>query len=302
MSSIRPFPIIMLTVALWSPAFGQDATISKKSATIVKKPWIKGEVAAVTRSLKWTVKQTVHLTKKKNPGPPSVRRQTGLFLDDRRIEILELQSGELSKLKVSFLKKTQTLDLGPNFGAVKETKDSFHGRTIVVEKQGREFRVTQGKKPLESVDLLKARRLTVPTFRVQNNSLASFVPAKTFNVGETLSIPSDHLIGLIDVHDRGLKFSLCALNYIGVKTIEGQACALFSLEFKGATKKDAPMRTQVSGTGTLLVEVATGRQRSLSIKGRVTRESKVGAPILLKSEGDVTVEETMKTAKKGDQK
>lgn len=302
MSSIRRLLLLMMfTLILWSPAFAQDATVSKKSATIVKKPWGKGEVAAVTRSLKWTVKQTVHLTKKKKPGP-SVRRQTGAFFDDRRIEILGLQNGELTKLKVTFLKKTQTLDLGPKYGAVKETEDSFHGRTIVVEKQGREYRVTQDNKPLEGLDLLKARRLTVPTFRVQNNGLASSVPAKTFKVGEALSIPSDHLIGVLDLHDRALQFSVCALNYVGIKTVEGQACALFSLEFKAESKKKATMRTLVSGSGTLLVEVATGRQRSLSIKGRVSRESKAGAPVLLKSEGELTVEETMKSAKKGREK
>ena len=302
MSSIRRLPFLLtMTLALWNPAFGQEAPVNKKSVTIVKKSWGKGEVAAVTRSLKWTVKQTVHMKKKKT-GPPSVRRQTGVFFDDRRIEILELQSGELRKLKVTFVKKTQTLDLGPKYGAVKETEDSFQGRTIVVERQGREYRVTQDKKPLESLELLKARRLTVPTFLVQNNGLASSIPAKTFKVGEALSIPSDHLIGVLDLHDRALQFSVCALNYVGMKTVEGQACALFSLEFKAATKKGAPMRTLVSGSGTLLVEVATGRQRSLSIKGRVSRESKAGAAVLLKSEGELTVEERMKNAKKGREK
>lgn len=301
MSKLLLSSLSLLTfLSLTGTAQAQETKEKVKTVTITKKAYAKGDAIFIARSFNMDMKMTVTMPPQPNqpPAPPQTTDQKGSNQDDRLIQILEMKKGKISKVKVTFEKKVQTMDFGPQMGGAQERPDSLDKRAFTIEKTGDTWSIVNKDGPVSEGDREKIKRLTKSIFEVQGNSLAEAIPAKTMKVGDEVKASVEVLKELLDMRNQAFKFSEHKLILTGTKKINGKEHALFDVKFAavhdGGTGGAGAMVMKISGDGKLVVDVATGRQRSLTLSGSPKMDSKPNAQFTMHGDGEIKIKETMK--------
>lgn len=302
MSKLSITSLSLFTLILSASTASAQGTEEKvKTVTIAKKAYAKGDVISVARTFEMDMKMTISVPPQPNqpPQPPQVTDQKGSAEDERLIQILEVQKGKVTKAKVTFEKKVQTMDMGPQMGGAQERPDSLDKRSFTVQDLGKgKLKVQSNDGAISEGDMQKIKRLVKSIFADQANGIAAVIPAKAMKVGDEVKISIDVLKDLLDLRDQAFKFSVHKLVLTGTKKINGKDHALFDVKY-AATNDDSPqaaggMVMKISGDGKLVVDVATGRQRSLTLAGKPQMDSKPNAPFNMHGDGEITIKERMK--------
>ncbi|MDF1660428.1 MAG: hypothetical protein P1V97_01565 [Planctomycetota bacterium] len=308
MSKLTITSLSLLTfIALTSTAQAQGTEEKTKTVTITKKAYAKGDVISVARSFEMDMKMTITMPPQGNqpPAPPQVTDQKGSNQDDRLLEILEVKKGKITKVKLTFEKKVQTMDMGPQMGGAQERPDSLDKLSFTIEKVGDTWSIVNKDGPVAEGDMQKIKRLTKPIFDFQGNSLAEAIPAKTLKVGAEIKADVEVLKDLLDMRNQAFKFSEHKLVLTGTKKINGKDHALFDVKFsaqnEGGAGAAGAMVMKISGDGKLVVDVATGRQRSLTLSGSPKMDSKPNAQFSMHGDGEIKIEEKVKLESKDEE-
>ena len=292
---------ILCGLAFAPIAQAQDTEEKTKTVTITKKAFAKGDVIRSSHTFRMEMKMTIVMPPQPNqaPKPPQVMDQKGLGQDDREIEILEVKKGKITKLKVTFQKLVQTMDMGVAAGGSQERPDSLNKRAFTIGKVGSAWTINGEDGPVSEADNRKIKRLTQSLFDDHANGLADAVPAKELKVGQEVKASIDVLKALLDMRSDAFKFSERKLILTGTKKINGKECALFDVKFQAMqdTKTPGGMTMSINGKGKLVIEVATGRQKSLVLTGAPKMDSQPGGPVSMNGDGEIEVKQTLKYKK-----
>lgn len=295
---------LLVLLAFSGSAFAQGTEEKAKTVTITKKAYGKGDVISVSRTSTMQMKMTVTMPPQPNqpPAPPQVTDQKNEQEDERLIRVLEVKKGKITRVKLTFERKVQTMDLGPQMGGAKELPDSLDKRSFTIEKVGENWSINSSEGPVSEVDQNKIKRLTKTVFEDQGNSLAAAIPAKAMKVGDEVKASVAVIRELLDMRNDAFKFSECKLVLVGTKKINGKEHALFDLKYAAKNEGNGGgvggMVMTVKGDGKLIVDVATGRQLSLSLKGVPKIDSNPNAQFSMHGDGEITVKEKIKLESK----
>ena len=180
-----------------------------------------------------------------------------------RVEVLELKDGRVTKVEI------HTVTLAKSKGPAAKSKDvsplaglTFHARLVDDEV---EITDAQGE-PVEQNVAGAAKALAGPMLKPKPR----LIPDRPIKIGETLNIDFDQVGALIEPssEDDTEDFEF-TLKLTGTRSLDGTECGVFEAAMSYAAGASSGVVSRQDLKGEVLVEIASGRVRSMTLGGEV---------------------------------
>lgn len=251
----------LAAVALIAPLHGQDVD----SITFERAPRQVGEQFTEVRSMKSEMEVEVSLD-----GEVVHRNSEADSRDaEFRVEVLELKGGRVTKVEI------HTVTLAKSKGPAAESKDvsplaglTFHA-TLVDDEV--EITDAQGE-PVEQNVAGAAKALAGPILKPKPR----LIPDRPIKFGETLSLDFDQVGALMEPssEDDTEDFEF-TLKLTGTRQLDGIECGVFETAMSYAAGASSGVVSRQDLEGVVLVEIASGRVRSMALSGEVVGAGQV---------------------------
>lgn len=285
----------ILCLSVLQSVHAQERT---ESLTVSERTPKKGEVLVSSYSETLNI-NTISTSPKGNKHIKIKQEQSNLHEDLRKIEILDVQKGQIVKVKVTFTRMTREARLNSARNKPLEVIDHIqplNKRSFIVEKKANTWKIVESNKGnVSNSDLKEIKRTTASLFSQNANGIAQSISSKLLKTGAKIEIPEQALRWELGMYSLGFKFQERTLTFTGTKKIDGLNCAVFQVNYQGSHEERKPgfsITQFISGKGTLIVDIASGRETSLTLTGSLELESEFGL-VSLRGKGQLSIRKTV---------
>lgn len=257
-----------------TPALAQDPNAG--TITIKKKSLHVGEVLTFSKTKKQTMAMTI--TAKDDSSRSDKMNRVIDGVAGKTIEILELKDGKVAKIKVTFGKIAKVVTDKQRSDSGEEEKDAISGKSFTVTYADKKVVVTNDKGKIDLSDEQTVTKETLWFFEEQGQGLAAALPVTPIQRNAQFLPPSNALGRLLEIkkEDKNSKITNPKMVFKGQAKHDGVDCASFALSADARSEKFGPMKALIMTmkvTGTVLIEVNTGRVLSIQCVSKVTMSS-----------------------------
>ncbi|MDA8592494.1 hypothetical protein N9L90_01070 [Planctomycetota bacterium] len=245
----------LAVLALIAPLHGQDVD----AITFERAPRQVGEQFTEARFMKSEMEVEVSL------GDEVIQQNSRIESRDAelRVEVLELEEGRITKLEIHTVKLVKSG--GPTAGA--KDVSPLVGLTLHARLVGDGVEITDAQgKPVEQEVAGAAKALAGPLFKPKPR----LIPDRPIKIGETLNIDFDQVGALIEPssEDDTEDFEF-TLKLTGTRSLDGTECGVFEAAMSYAAGARSGVVSRHDLKGEVLVDIASGRVRSMTLGGEV---------------------------------
>lgn len=264
MRSISPILTLALVLASGSLAGGQDGAGAEPRLRFGSRSAAVGDLS-IEQS-----REALDLKAAYTVDGKVVREidQKTLKVSDLRIEVLAVAGDNIQKLRVAFKKIVLQ---GRARGGAPVTEDGLSGRTFIVTQTGPRLRVVEEKGKEMAVtreDGEWVRSEVRSLFRDEGRRFGLAVPPRGLRFGERVEVSKALASRLLDLGDAAFAIDKVSLTLKRRERIAGVACGVFAVAIAGRSRGSVPEQV-LKLRGEVAIEVATGRQRRLKLKGPI---------------------------------
>lgn len=207
-------------------------------------------------------------------------------------EVLDANDEAPTRVRVTYVKRTE-IETDAKGKEKAKPKNPVEGNTYVVERKGDDVVVTRpdGEPvgPKEAEEVKKAERDVG-----QPDPFAAVFADRPLKKGETIALPKALVKRLFGGNEEmDLDVEKATLTFQGAKDHGGETLATFvmALEVVGHPNEGLAMRMKLEGT--MVVETATGRPASVTLKGPLKIDGKdAKRGVDLRGKGEMTIDTT----------
>lgn len=256
----RLFPCCFLVSSLFWPGlvFGQEA----QAISLKRVPISMGQA--------WTLKQGARfeLDCSTFAGGKLLERRKAVSAGKAsyRARALSVSGKRISALAVDF--GDMTSEVETSTGKTRQ-EDPLSGKAFAVHHFGGTYYFLDGQKAVPKQNLCfsildRVREEFEPLN--ERHSLLGEIPQRPLSIGESFPLKDELISRLFGAPYKGRKGRMTLR---GTKLIDGVACALFDLRFEAGVQYPNGLVFDVKCKGTLCVEIATSRHRSVRCEGEI---------------------------------
>lgn len=291
----RSFPLALLLCLTAGPVFAQDS--KPVSVTIKKRALGVGEVLTFAQTRKQKMEMTI--TANDDATRSDKMNRVIDFVGGKSIEILEVEEGKVTKIKVTFGKIAKVVHDEKRTDSGEEDKDPLSGRTFTVGHKDKKLTITTDKGPADDSDVYNVTKATKWFFTEQGFGVAAGLPSTPIKLNAEFKPPVNAVRRLLDIkeEDKNSEVTKPKMVFKGLAKCGNIPCASFALSAEANSEKFGPMKAltmKMAVTGTVLVEVATGRVLSVQYSCKIVMGSAPNKLFKATGAGSMTQSNTTK--------
>ncbi len=186
---------------------------------------------------------------------------------EREIEVLEVTNGQARRARVSYPLAREMSPENPKPEI--EVSQEVEGKSYLITRSGTQLLITDSSGAIPTRKEFEIVLSSMENFG-KANPLAEFLLSQEIQIGDTLKVPTEIAANMMGFDKMG-EVEKFELRLEELREVDGRQCALFYATIATVGSTQAPLR--IVATGSVAIEIATGRTIEATLKGPVTMKS-----------------------------